>query len=73
MVQMADLVVKELLHGEPVQGLVRTPADVRVVDVRADYHTDPVPAAPATETNKYTYSVHVHAHVRIHVYGYRHN
>ena len=47
MVQTSDLVVKELLHGEPVEGLVGVPADVGVVDVRADHHADPVPAAPA--------------------------
>ena len=51
-VQVTDLVVKKLLHGEPVKRLIGTPADVGVVDVRADYHTDPVPATPANRHKK---------------------
>ena len=51
---MSDLVIEELLHGEPVQCLVGTPADVGVVDIRADYHTDPVPATPV-DTDTHTH------------------
>lgn len=44
--QWSNLVIEEPSHGEPVQGLIASPADAAIVHISGHCHTQPLLAAP---------------------------
>lgn len=64
--QGSNLVIEEPSHGEPVQGLIASPADAAVVHISGHCHTQPLLAAP--EENAITLTWNYIANVMREVY-----